>query len=91
MERLQAIVYGRVQMVMYRDFTKRKARTLGLTGTVRNLPDGTVEVIAEGSREKLESLARKLKRGSLLADVTDVETAWSPATGTYADFSIAYD
>ena len=49
-ERLEAIVSGRVQMVMYRDFTARFARRLGLVGEVKNLSDGTVRVIAEGSR-----------------------------------------
>lgn len=90
-ERLSAIVYGRVQVVMYRDFAQRKARGLRLSGEVRNLPDGTVSVIAEGSRLQLERFLEKLKRGPLLASVTRVDAAWYPATQTYKTFRIRYD
>lgn len=89
-QQLRAIVSGRVQMVMYRDFATRKARRLRLTGTVRNLPDDTVEVIAEGLRKDLEAFIIKLKRGPFLADVENVEVAWAPATNAFTDFSIAY-
>jgi acylphosphatase len=90
-ERLHAIVSGRVQMVMYRDFAQRKGSGLKLVGRVRNLPDGTVEVIAEGPRTSLEKYVEKLKRGSLLSDVRDVRTAWQVATGEFTTFEIAYD
>jgi acylphosphatase len=66
-ERIEAIVYGRVQMVMYRDFTERKASGLQLTGEVQNLKDGTVKVIAEGTHEQLEKLIQKLHKGSVLS------------------------
>ncbi len=89
-ERLEAIVSGRVQMVMYRDFAQRKASGLGLTGTVENLPDGTVRVVAEGSRERLERLLAKLHKGSLLAHVEGVSHEWLPATGEFARFAITY-
>jgi acylphosphatase len=90
-ERLFAIVSGRVQLVMFRDFTQRKGSGLKLTGTVRNLPDGTVEVIAEGPREKLERLAEKLHKGSLLSHVEGVATTWLPATNEFQKFRISYD
>jgi acylphosphatase len=90
-ERLFAIVSGRVQMVMYRDFTQRKASGLKLAGTVRNLSDGTVEVIAEGSREKLERLLEKLHHGPILAHVDAVNASWLPATGEFKKFTIRYD
>lgn len=90
MERLKAIVHGRVQMVMYRDFATRKARGLSLVGEVKNLPDGTVEVIAEGSREKLEAYILKLRKGSLLSEVERVEHSYSSPTGSYSSFSITY-
>lgn len=89
-ERLEAIVRGRVQMVMYRDFAQRKARGLRLAGEVQNLRDGTVRVVAEGPREALETYLAKLHAGPLLADVAGVEPAWLPATGSYAGFSIIY-
>jgi len=90
-ERIEAIVSGRVQMVMYRDFTQRKASGLKLSGEVRNLPDGTVEVVAEGPREKLERLVEKLHTGPVLARVDDVKVEWRPASGTFSKFRIAYE
>lgn len=91
MERLEALVSGRVQFVMYRDFATRKARSLGLVGEVQNLPDGTVRVIAEGSREKLDEYVKKLRRGSLLSRVEGVVVSYVPPTGTYTYFDITYD
>ena len=52
-ERLEVVVAGRVQLVMYRDFAWRKAHGLGLKGEVQNLKDGTVRVVAEGPEEVL--------------------------------------
>lgn len=89
-ERLEAIVSGRVQLVMYRDFVQRKASGLGLTGYVKNLPDGTVRVVAEGTRAKLDQLIAKLHEGSLLSDVTDVASAFVPATAEFPSFTISY-
>ncbi|MGB4076838.1 MAG: acylphosphatase [Minisyncoccia bacterium] len=90
MERLEALVSGRVQIVMYRDFTCRKARGLGLVGSVQNLPDGTVRVIAEGPRASLEKLALKLWKGSLFSRVDMVQTTYAPATGEFPSFRIIY-
>lgn len=90
-ERLEAIVFGRVQMVMYRDFACRKARGLGLVGEVRNLNDGTVRVVAEGVRLVLETYITRLKRGSLFSHVDRVTLAFKEPTGEYQGFSIRYD
>jgi len=90
MERIEALVSGRVQMVMYRDFAQRKARGLKLVGEVQNLSDGTVRVIAEGERSVLERYIPKLRGGPLLADVKDVRVSWHPAAGAYTKFSITY-
>lgn len=89
-ERLEAIVSGRVQLVMYRDFAQRKARGLKLVGEVENLPDGTVRVIAEGPRDLLERYLEKLKGGPLLARVENVAPTWLPAVGGYKGFEITY-
>lgn len=89
-ERLEAIVSGRVQMVMYRDFAQRMARRRKLAGEVTNLPDGTVRVIAEGPREALESLLARLHDGPTLARVDGVTAEWRPATGEYSGFKITY-
>ncbi len=89
-ERLEAIVRGRVQMVMYRDFAERKARGLKLKGEVQNLSDGTVRVVAEGPREALNSYVQKLQEGPLLARVDAVEATWLPFIGEYNRFTIRY-
>ena len=88
---VRAVVYGRVQGVFFRAFTSRQARELGLTGYVRNLPDGeTVEVQAEGGENRLETLIKYLKLGPPGAKVEKVVTSWSEYTGNYPGFSIRY-
>ncbi|GIX34067.1 MAG: acylphosphatase [Lysobacterales bacterium] len=71
--RRRFIVRGRVQGVFFRAATVEQARALGLEGYARNLPDGTVEVEAEGTETALESLLRWLWRGPPLARVEAVE------------------
>jgi acylphosphatase len=88
MERIEAIVSGRVQGVMFRDFACRKGRALDLSGEAANLPDGTVRVIAEGEREALERFIKKLNAGSFLSSVEAVAVSWRPATGAYRGFAI---
>ena len=86
---IQAVVYGRVQGVFFRDFVFRRATELGLTGYVRNLPDGgAVEVSVEGERKRLEKLIGYLKVGPPTARVVKVVTNWSEYTGNYPRFSI---
>lgn len=89
-KRLECQIFGRVQMVMFRDFTQRKARSLGLIGAVKNLPDGSVLAIAEGEEEKLNQWLEDLKKGPLLAEVERVETKWLEATGEFKDFKIIF-
>jgi acylphosphatase len=87
---LQAIVYGHVQGVFFRAFASGQARELGLTGYVRNLPRGSVEVKAEGERSRLEELIGRLKTGPPGARVEKVATNWSEYTGNYSSFNIRY-
>jgi len=87
---LQAIVYGYVQGIFFRAFVSRQASELGLTGYVRNLPEGAVEVHAEGERNRLEKLIGYLKVGPPGARVQKVVTSWSEYTGSYSGFSIRY-
>ncbi len=89
MRRLIAIVRGRVQGVGYRMFVLEHAQRLGLTGYVRNLPDGEVEVVAEGDEDALHALLAHLHRGPLGAIVREVETYWSEPTGEFDRFFIA--
>ncbi len=90
MEEFHARVSGRVQMVMYRDFTARKARKLGITGYVKNLSDRTVEVVAQGEKSALETLIAKLHRGSILSHVESVDVEWRTPTEQFDSFKIAF-
>lgn len=83
-------VRGRVQMVMYRDYASRKARGLGLAGYVKNLPDGSVEVVAQGERPNLERFKETLKKGSALSRVDRVDGEFRDPTGAYRDFTIEW-
>ena len=88
---VHAIVYGYVQGVFFRTFVSRRANELGLTGYVRNLPNGeAVEVQAEGERKQLEELIGYLKVGPPAARVERVVTNWSEYTGSYSEFNIRY-
>ncbi len=87
---LQAIVDGRVQGVFFRDFVAKRAAELGLSGYVRNLPGGTVEVRAEGERKQLARLIDYLNVGPPVARVQKVVTSWSEYTGGYSRFGIRY-
>lgn len=78
-KRLEAKVTGRVQGMMYRDFAQRKARGLGLVGTVRNLPDGSVSVIAEGEDASLQKFIILLRTGPIFAKVDNVTVNSLPA------------
>ena len=87
---LHAFVSGRVQGVGYRAFTRETARKLGLKGFVRNLPDGRVEVYAEGEEERLRELLKKLYEGPFFAKVTDVEYQFTEPRGEYESFTVLY-
>ena len=91
MEELRAIVRGRVQMVMYRDFAQRKARGLGLNGYVKNLPDGTVEIVAQGHKEALKAFVSKLRKGPILSRVVAVEVeSHGISEHSFDGFNIVY-
>jgi acylphosphatase len=85
---LHAVAQGRVQGVYYRAFTARTAVSLGLTGYVRNLPDNSVEVVAEGERKQLQKLLEQLKRGPPRARVDNLAFSWIEYAGQYNDFSV---
>ena len=89
-KRLVCEVFGRVQMVMFRDFTTRKARENGLVGTVKNNQSGTVSIVAEGEERALRKFSAQIRRGSLLSRVDRVEEEWSDPLGGYKNFDILY-
>jgi acylphosphatase len=89
-QRITIIVEGLVQGVFYRDSTRRKASELDLVGTVRNLQDGSVEIVAEGPRDALEDLVHWARAGPSAAVVSGVKIIYRPPTGEFDDFQIRY-
>lgn len=79
--RVRALVAGRVQGVGYRFATQLRARELGLAGWVRNLPDGRVELEAEGSQSAVEVLLDWAARGPAGASVVRLEREPVPVSG----------
>lgn len=86
--RLHASVEGRVQGVGFRNFVQITASDSGVTGWVRNRWDGTVEVAAEGDRDRLEKLLAALRRGPRSAYVSNVSVQWEDASGEFKDFRV---
>jgi acylphosphatase len=80
-------VKGKVQGVFFRQSTREKAKALGIAGTVANLPDGSVHIIATGSTEQLDELTAWTKTGPPKATVAAVEIADVPLRD-FADFKI---
>jgi acylphosphatase len=88
MPALHAMIHGRVQGVGYRYFVLRHARALGLTGWVRNLADGAVEVWAEGSATSLDALGSELLTGPVGSRVERVDTDRPETERGYHDFEV---
>ena len=88
--RVHVLVSGRVQGVFFRDHTRRWAVSLGLTGWVRNLEDGRVEVTAEGDQRTLEELVARLRLGPPAAAVEEAKVAWEEFRGEFDGFRIAW-
>ena len=88
--RARITVGGRVQGVSFRAHTERTARALGLAGFVRNLPDGSVEIEAEGEAEAVNALIAWSKQGPPAARVAGQKIEMLPATGGDAGFAIRY-
>ena len=86
--RLRLLVHGRVQGVFFRQAAAEEARSLGLRGWVRNLPNGDVEIVAEGPRRELKIIAAWANQGPRLARVTGVEEEWSDYRGEEGPFAI---
>lgn len=84
------VVSGMVQGVGFRYFVQHHARQLGLTGWVRNLPNGDVEIMAEGNREFVESLIICVRRGPRSAVVSNADILWKEPSGQFEDFDVTY-
>jgi len=90
MTEIQCIVTGKVQAVRYRDYVQTAATQLGLTGWIRNLPDGTVAVCAQGLPDTLKDFVEYLHEGSLQAKVESVSIEWKTARKLFDEFSILF-
>jgi acylphosphatase len=87
---LRVVVRGRVQGVFFRDFVRRWAYQLKLSGYARNMADGAVVVVAEGEKAGLEKLLAHLKEGPPAARIDDVAEEWGEAKGEFSEFSVRY-
>jgi acylphosphatase len=87
---LHARIEGMVQGVGFRFSTVHQARRLGLSGYVRNLWDGAVEVVAEGPEQQLQQLERWLHHGPPGAVVRRVDSHYAPYQGLYRSFGVDY-
>lgn len=79
--RARAVVRGRVQMVGFRAFVQRHARSAGLRGTVRNLPDGALEAVLEGPSPEVERVLGLLHEGPSHARVESVDVEYQEPAG----------
>jgi acylphosphatase len=89
--RLHGLVRGRVQGVNFRAFVMHHAGAMNLNGWVRNLPGGrSVEVWAEGPRDRLEKLVELLRQGPRSARVEEVGVEWSDYVGDFTTFDVRF-
>ncbi len=88
--RVRVLIAGRVQGVAYRYFAEKRANELSLTGWVKNLHDGRVEVVAEGERRQLKEFLGMLKEGPRMARVEDFQATWGEASGEFQDFRVEF-
>lgn len=90
MLRIHAFVSGMVQGVSFRSTTIKIAKSLGIKGWIRNLPDNRVEIIAEGEKDKIDALIEFLKKGPPAAKVDNVDVKIEKYNGEFKDFNIKY-
>jgi acylphosphatase len=86
--RARVVVSGRVQGVGFRQHAVTEAERLQVSGWVRNLPDGRVELLAEGDKQAVEALVAWCKRGPRLARVDEAKVSWEPHRGEFVGFRI---
>lgn len=89
-KRIHLIVSGRVQGVFFRAETRDMAQSLHLVGCVRNMPDGRVEIIAQGDENSLNKLIEWTKHGPSLAQVIDLQIDWLEPSDKFNSFHITH-
>lgn len=90
MNRIRLIISGDVVGVGYRSWARSTAKSLKLTGWVKNREDRTVELVAEGPEESLRRLIMVCKKGPDVAWVKTIDTKWLRATHEFLDFAVLY-
>lgn len=85
------IITGIVQGVGFRKFVRHHARLLGITGWVRNNPDGAVEALAIGEKKVLDELITLCERGAPLSEVDEVRVDWTEKEEGCDEFTIRHD
>ncbi|MBI2543247.1 MAG: acylphosphatase [Candidatus Aenigmarchaeota archaeon] len=88
MKRVNAKIHGFVQKVGFRNFVRRHAERLGITGWIRNNHDGTVEAVFEGDDDAVTQMINKCKKGPLLALVEDVKVTEEDLKNEFQTFEI---
>ena len=88
MKTIRMIISGKVQGVFYRAFVRREAEKLGVSGYVKNLSDGTVEVVAQGDEGSIKKLSEACRKGPLMAFVENVENNELPDPEEFDGFDI---
>jgi len=89
-KRVRLIVRGYVQGVGFRWFTVRTAKRLALTGWVRNNSDGSVETVAEGPENSINTFIKELRIGPMSANVKDIDILREDFTGKFTTFSLTH-
>lgn len=87
-KRLHIIVKGRVQGVGFRYFILNKSKQIQITGFIRNLADGSVEIVAEGSDQALDKTLCDVKKGPSMSHVTECYSQFSDATNEFFTFTL---
>jgi len=87
-EEIKCVVRGQVQGVFYRGFAAEHAQYLALTGYARNALDHTVEIVAQGPKDKLEKFIEHLRKGSLQARVSEVDVEWRKPAERFSSFDV---
>lgn len=90
MERAHVYITGLVQGVGFRFYAKHKALEAGVCGWVKNLPDGRVEIVAEGDGTDIESFLNSLSAGQLGRHIEKMQKERETYTGNFSHFSISY-
>lgn len=80
------LISGFVQGVGYREFVKKEAKKIGITGWVRNLSDRRVEILAQGTESQLKDLIKRCEKGSFLSEVKNISIEWEEINEEFNEF-----